>query len=82
MKLVARVLTVIGLALVPLLFNNCGSSFVVNADGSVAASTFPNQYTRYGDYPSQKANILPSANTRFPIQAIKPGSGLTPTVTN
>lgn len=72
---------VIGLALVPLLFNNCGSSFVVNADGSVATSQFPADYESYGSIPSLKANSIPTVSSRFPVQAIRPGSGISPTIT-
>lgn len=70
---------VIVLAL-PLLFNNCGASIVLNENGSVAMSTFPADYEAYGDHPSTKVNAIPSQTVRVPAQARTAGSGLSPTI--
>ena len=77
----SRLIIVLGLALIPVLFTNCGAGLVMNADGTVDQSNFPKDYESYGGIPSQKVNALPNVNTRFPIQALKAGSGLSPTVT-
>lgn len=77
----SRIFVLLGFIALPFLFNNCGAGIVLEADGSVAASHFPKDYESYGAVPSQKANSLPTVNTRFPVQALKSGSGLSITVT-
>lgn len=75
---VSRILALLGLVALPFLFNNCGAGIVMNADGSVAQSTFPHDYESYGSIPSKSINSIPTVDTRFAVSALN-GSGLSPT---